>query len=343
MVKKNGRKMNVNPEKSLTVSLENFLEALSMWQPQNDSVIASPEKSEAGYWIGCPGIFQDGGKTFLTLRKRRPRNMGAERGWYCGIFELSTGTAGYKMNEVWSVHKDELNTASMERFALHKTQLGYEIYISYVDPLDNRWRIDVVRAETLQSFDIQNKKPVLTAESTGTEGVKDPFIFVEGDREWMFVSAAQSGEIHDNSAAHDTKDIFNTKYAKSVTGIATRLQGSSHWEWRDFVLTPDENSTWDANTRRINSVIALTDVYLAFYDGKDSFENNYEEQTGIAVSHNLQSWDVLTPIEPIISSDAPAGSLRYVDYRVMNGKLDVIYESSRPDGSHDMRIHQFKI
>jgi hypothetical protein len=155
----------------------------------------------------------------------------------------------------------------------------------------------------------------------------------------MFLSVAKAGEIDDPIKAHGTKDIFNTVYAKSATGVAVRDVGSSEWEWKGYVLTPDNDSAWDGNTRRINSVIALSDGYLAFYDGKNSHEGNYEEQTGIALSQDLMHWKVVTPESPIIVSDSASGSLRYVDFRIQSGKLQLIYEITRPDASHDTRIH----
>lgn len=327
--------------KSLAMDSQTLIQLIENWDPAGDPIILMPEETQPGYWVGCPGVFQDGDKTYITYRRRRPRNLGAERGWHCGILELTKTADGYHTEEIWSVHKDELKTASMERFAINKTDNGYELYLSYVDPADDRWRVDVVHAKDLRSFDVQTRTPVLNAASTKTEGVKDPFIFIENGIEWMFLSVAKAGEIDDKNAAHGTQDIFNTKYAKSATAAATRSVGSSTWEWKGYVLTPDNDSAWDGNTRRINSVIALSDGYLAFYDGKDSFEGNYEEQTGIALSQDLLNWHVVTPERPIIVSDSPSGSLRYVDFRIVDGALELIYEITRADSSHDTRIHRF--
>lgn len=320
---------------------QTLIQLIEQWDPGHDQVLLLPEETEPGYWVGCPGVFQDGDKTFITYRRRRPRNHGAERGWHCGILELKGSAGSYSTEEIWSVHKDELGTASMERFAVHKVADGYELYVSYVDPADDRWRVDVIHAHDLKSFDIKTRRPVLTAASTNTEGVKDPFIFVEEGVEWMFLSVAMAGKIDDENAAHGTQDIFNTKYAKSTTAVATRVIGATDWEWRGYVLTPENDSAWDGNTRRINSIVALSDGYLAFYDGKDSHEGNYEEQTGIAISKDLMHWTVLTPEKPIIESDSQSGSLRYIDYRFVSGSLELIYEITRPDHSHETRVHRF--
>lgn len=327
--------------KSHSMDSQTLIQLIEEWDPGHDQAILLPEETQPGYWVGCPGVFQDGEKTFITYRRRRPRNLGAERGWHCGILELKGESGAYSTQEIWSVHKDELGTASMERFAIHKISDGYELYISYVDPADDRWRVDVIRARDLKSFDVKKRKPVLTATSTRTEGVKDPFIFVDNGVEWMFLSVAMAGPIHDKEAAHGTQDIFNTKFAKSTTAVATRAVGGDDWEWKGYVLTPDNDAAWDGNTRRINSVLALSDGYLAFYDGKDSHEGNYEEQTGIALSKDLMHWTVVTKEKPIIESDSPSGSLRYIDFQIVGGALELIYEITRPDHSHDTRVHKF--
>lgn len=327
-------------EKYLPIDSQSLYQLIQQWDPAKDPVILLPEATEPGYWVGCPGVFQEGDKTYLTYRRRRPRGLGAERGWHCGILELTGSNGAFETKEIWSIHKDDLGTASMERFAIHKNGDTYELYISYVDPADDRWRVDVIESKTLEGFDPSTRKAVLTAQSTATEGVKDPFIFVEGDTEYMFLSVAQAGPIDDRQSAHGTQDIFNTQYAKSATGYATRTAGGS-WQWQGYVLSPDKDGAWDGNTRRINSVIKLNDGYFAFYDGKDSHVGNYEEQTGIALSRDLKTWQVFTPTEPAIVSDSTSGSLRYVDFRITGGKLELLYEITRPDGSHDARVHAF--
>lgn len=334
--------MTITPPKALNLDLQTFLSDLKNWSPGEDAVLKSPEANESGYWVGCPGVFMDGPNTYITYRQRRPRGEGAERGWHCGILQLEQGADGYVTREIWSIHKDQLGTASMERFALNRSADGaYELYISYVDPADDRWRVDVLTASEITDFDPSEREMVLTAEVTGSEGVKDPFIVSTEDAEWMFLSVAQTSETPNHDAAHGSKDIFNTKYAKSATGVAVRLKGSSEWKWQGYVLSPPDAAAWDKNTRRLNSIIKLKDVYLGFYDGKDSHEGNYEELTGLAISENLSEWEVLTTSAPLIISDSPTGSLRYVDFRVVAEKPELFYEVTRHDGSHEMRTHVF--
>jgi hypothetical protein len=335
--------MNNSELEALPLNSQTFMGMVRDWNPNNGDIIMTPEEELPGFWVGCAGIFQDSGRTYITFRKRRPRGLGAERGWYCGIAELEETGDGYNHKEIWSVHKDELNTASMERFALrHSAVGGYDLYLSFVDPVDSRWRVDVLHSKSLSDFDVSKRSPVLSSQSTDTEGIKDPFILEFDGEEWMFLSVAKAAEIADADSAHGTQDIFNTKFAKSATGLATRRIGDSAWNWKGYVLEPEEGTSWDSNTRRINSVVKLSDCFLAFYDGKASHEDNYEEKTGLATSQDLVNWTVLTPNEPIVLSDSISGSVRYVDIRVVNGGAELIYELTRPDGSHDLRTHKLR-
>ena len=330
--------MTIFPIQEVSMSTDSFLGLLKDWDPRADQVLLQPERNEPGYWIGCPGVF--GGKhTYFTYRERRPRNLDFERGWKCGVKSLSEEGAS---SDLWTVRKDELETASMERFALNYAGGQWELYLSFVDPADDRWRVDVVRADSIENFDVASRENVLTAASTETEGVKDPFIYREGDKEYMFLSVAQAPEISDPEAAHGTQDIFNTGHTLSSTGLAVREAGGD-WVWRGIVLEPGDDGSWDQNTRRINSVLKLTDGYLAFYDGKESHESNYEEKTGLAVSRDLLNWNVISGDEPFILSDSESGSLRYLDYRIASDSIDLIYEITRPDTSHEARMHRVSL
>ena len=55
-------------------------------------------------------------------------------------------TSGVHFHDLWEVHKSELATPSMERCSLIPAPGGYRLYISYVNPADKRWRIDVMEA-----------------------------------------------------------------------------------------------------------------------------------------------------------------------------------------------------
>ena len=52
----------------------------------------------------------------------------------------------------------------MERASLFKSPEGiWRLYVSYVDPADSRWRIDVMEANSPSGFDPARRRKVLTA------------------------------------------------------------------------------------------------------------------------------------------------------------------------------------
>jgi hypothetical protein len=307
------------------------------FDPEAGEVVLTPEVAEAGYWIGCAGIRheQDQGRFLLTYRQRRPRgHEDAERGWRCAV---AVSMDGVTFEDVWSVDKRELGTSSMERFAVLPTAEGYTLFISYVDPADNRWRIDAIDAPTPDAFDLAGRRPVLTAASTGTEGVKDPYLFVHGDDVYMFLSYAEAGEFGETERArmHATADVYNVGITTHPTGLAISRNGGG-FEWVGKVL--DVGHGWDRYQARLNSVVATDDGFVGFYDGSASAEENYEERCALAVSHDLRTWTSVNPDGPWITGAGTTGSLRYFDAVPVGKELYVYYEATRTDGAHELRM-----
>ncbi|MFZ5826539.1 MAG: hypothetical protein ACOY94_19775 [Bacillota bacterium] len=118
---------------------------------------------------------------------RRPRGLGAERGWHCAVAESKDGIT---FEDIWAVHKDQLGTSSMERFSIMKDDDRYLLYISYVDPADNRWRIDMLEASSPDQFNVAKLRRLFDGANTGTEGVKDPHVFKVGPLFYMLISFA---------------------------------------------------------------------------------------------------------------------------------------------------------
>ncbi|TDD34918.1 hypothetical protein E1286_40260 [Nonomuraea terrae] len=296
------------------------------------TVVFGPEKEEPGYWAGAPGVLHDGERFWLTYRHRRPRGAGHERGWHCAV---AVSDDGVRFSEVWSVHKDELRTPSMERFRLTRTPGGYRLYLSYVDPADNRWRVDALAADHPSRFDLTDARPVLTAASTGTEGVKDPYVVQDGPVTYLFASYAErrAGLPAD---AHATADVYAVGATTHPTGLAVSVDGGASFRWHGEVLPV--GSGWDRYQARLNSVVPAAGGYLGFYDGSASPEENYEERCGLAVSADLFTWRRLTDAAPWSVSPYGTGSLRYLDALIVDGRWWLYYELTRADGSHDLRL-----
>jgi hypothetical protein len=211
---------------------------LHAFDPTSGTIVMEPERSENGYWVGCPTLLHDGRQFWLTYRRRRPRGAQAERGWHCAV---AVSPDGISFKDVWRVHKDELSTSSMERFCLVRSGGGFRLFLSYVDPRDNRWRIDMIEAEEPSRFEIGRAVPVLTAASTGTEGVKDPYVMQIGPVTYLFASYAQARPSL-RSDAHATGDIYNVGATTHPTGLATSLDGRD-FRWHGSVLEVGEG--WD--------------------------------------------------------------------------------------------------
>ena len=76
---------------------------------------------------------------------------------------------------------------------------------------------------------------------------------------------------------------------------------------------------------------------VAYYDGRASVAENYEERTGVAIG---ASPGALTAIGGVPVGGAPdgRGGLRYVDIVDLgNGRERWYYELTRPDGLHELR------
>jgi hypothetical protein len=76
---------------------------------------ARARRAGRGHWVGAPSVVDDGDRVLLAYRKRRPMGQTDDRGYECCIAESHDGT---HFRDIWSVRKAELQSTSMERFAL---------------------------------------------------------------------------------------------------------------------------------------------------------------------------------------------------------------------------------
>lgn len=308
-----------------------------IFAPEHGQVVLEPEHGSAGHWVGCPSVLYEPalGRFLLTYRQRRPRGAAADRGWRCAIAQ---STDGMTFSDVWAVEKHELGTSSMERAALLPDPAGgYLLYLSYVDPEDNRWRIDVLEADAPDAFSVAKAGAALTAAGTGTEGVKDPLALSVGTGVYLFASyaAAHGFSPEERRRAHAGADIYRSGMTTFPTGLAISQSG------REFSWQPDAlavGSGWDGYQARLTTVLPTGQAFLGLYDGSTSPEENYEERTGVAVSFDLATWTRLTPDRPWLSSPHATGSLRYTDAVAVGDEWFVYYEYARADGAHELRL-----
>ena len=300
----------------------------------NGQVIREPDGYGKGFWIGAPGLFHDrsDGTFYLSYRIRRPRGILPDRGAETRIARSSDGV---NFEDMWSAKKEDFPTTSIERSALCRgSDNQWRLFTSYVDPADHRWCVAVIEAPTIEQLDPIRLRRVFSAADLGLEGIKDPWVFEHEGLFHMIVSVALTTP-QTNETSHAACDIYNTGQCLSATGLATSPD-LNQWQWVGVIFTPSEG--WDRYCRRINSLVFHDGRFLAFYDGSESHEDNYEEKTGLAESTNLRNFRSLTPDGPAFISPNASGSLRYVDIQVIDGQAHIFYEFTREDGSHDLRM-----
>ena len=311
----------------------------TLFDPKDGNTIIEPSGKGSGYWAGAPSVYFDStkGKFYLSYRLRKPHpHRGSES-------RIAESVDGVKFTDIWSVRKEDLGSSSLERSALVVTPNGkYRLYISYVDPVGNRWRIDMMEADSPEHFDVSLRKRILTADSLQVEGVKDPYFLIFNGVHYMFFSYApklQSVSLEQVAQLHTTGDIFNTGKVKSVTGLATSQDGVSFRWLRDVPLL---GTGWDSHTARVTCVLPTSSGFVVFYDGASDGARNYEEFTGIATSPDLVHYERISLERPVLVSPFGTGSLRYTHAISVGNDFYFYYECSRPDGSHELRLNIVK-
>ena len=302
-------------------------------------LIREPVGDEKGYWAGAPGWCWDkvDQAAYLTYRIRRPRGVEPDRG---GESRIAKTTDFKVFEDVWSVQKSQYNSASIEKSTLKRGSNGqWRYFTSHVAPEDGRWCVAMNRADGVDSLDPSNTQRLFTAVDLGLEAVKDPWLLEVGGTYHLFLSVAIN-TASTNEDSHDTLDIFNTGECVSATALATSTD-LDNWDWQGVVLAPEGDAAWDKYCRRINSVLPLNGKYYAFYDGSAGHHENYEEKTGLAVSGDLKTWEVLSTEGPVVLSPHASGSLRYIDAQHHGNEIVFIYELTRENGAHEMRYQKF--
>jgi hypothetical protein len=318
-----------------------------IFRPEDGDVVLQPEHHGQGYWVGAPSVFWDSEERcwWLTYRRRRPRGVDPDgRGDRGYVGRVARSTDGLHFDDVWEVTREAWHTPSMERFSLVRDAGVYRLYVSYVDAVDNRWRIDLLEASHPSRFDAAAVQPVLTADeirnSAGEqiEGVKDPWVFRVGATWHMLVSyaVAHPGSADERGQMHQSADVYTTGLITAPTGLATSTDGR-RWQWEGRILDTGPSHAWDRYQSRLNSVIPVAGFWLGFYDGAESERENYEERCGLAMSSDLYHWTRLTPERPAVLAPHGTQSVRYVEAVLRDGELHCYYEYARADGAHELR------
>lgn len=286
-------------------------------RPADAALAIVPPGSGPGYWAGGPSAVLADDGVYLAYRLRRP--LGAGRGYAVAIAFARDGVNFGAPVAV--ITKEEMNTESLERPELVRLPDGrWRLYLSCATTGTKHWRVEVTEADSPAGFDVSQRDVVLPGDMT-KRAVKDPVIQRHDGRWHMWAT------IHPLADPAET-DQMTTEYATSQDGL--------DWTWQGTALTgrPGE---WDARGTRVAAVRFAGRSVTAYYDGRASAAENYEERTGIATGTDPAA--LIATSEPgggpAVSSPHRGGGLRYVDIvDLPGGRTRLYYEMTQPDGSH---------
>jgi hypothetical protein len=290
--------------------------ATLMPQPERSVVAVGPPGPGEGTWAGAPSAALGDGEIYLAYRLRRPEGQG--RGYAVAV---ARSTDGVHFETLLTIGREELGAESLERPALAMSPDGaWRLYLSCATPGTRHWRVEVLEARHPGAFDARRSRVVLPGDA-GT-AVKDPVIVHDGDKWHLWAS------VHP-LADPDQTDRMATDYACSVDGLT--------WTWQGTALSPRPGE-WDSRGARVTAVRLAPGEVVAYYDGRASAAENFEERTGLATGAGPAA---LAAHGPIAQSPYGAGGLRYLCILPLGdlgeSRERYYYEMTRADGAHELR------
>jgi hypothetical protein len=251
---------------------------------------------------------------YLAYRLRRP--VGQGRGY---AVVVARSRNGIEFEPVVALDKDDFGAESLERPALVALPGGgWRLYVSCNTPGTRHWWVDALDADDPSQFDARRRRTVLPGDAT--VGVKDPVVVYQGGQWHMWACCHPLPEPSE-------ADRMVSRYAVSQDGL--------RWTWKATALS-GRAGTWDQRGARITSVIGSPVGPVAYYDGRASAAENFEERTGLALGDGSGVF-VAEGDTPAVMSPEGGGGLRYLSVVALpDGGYRLFYEASRADGAHHL-------
>ena len=283
-------------------------------------MVIDPPGFGYGFWAGGPSAVHHDGAYWLAYRLRRPVTEG--RG-YANVVARSSD--GVRFETVATVTSAQFECASLERPALVPLPGGgWRLYVSCSTVNSKHWWVEAIEADTVAALPGGRRTVVLAGDAA--TAWKDVVVSHTEEYGWQMWACR-----HPLDRGDDEADRMDTWYATGVDGLA--------WTFTDRpALAPDPGSEgWDRRGRRVGAVAAIDGVWTMLYDGRADASENWEERTALAVAADPAHFEPV-PMDPIGGHLRAATGLRYASFLAdPAGGLRVYYETSRPDGAHDLR------
>jgi len=256
----------------------------------------------AGNWIGAASALVHGEYIYLAYRDRHPVDKGRGNRAYVASSPLDNGI---HFDVLCAIDKAEMDAESLERPALDVTPDGdWDLYLSCATFRSKHWRIERLRARHPEDFSARTRQTAFPG--SRDFGIKDPVLLRDEDlRVWATLHPLTEGD-------------ENADRMISVDAVSG-----------EKAMEP-EPGTWYSRGTRLTAVVGE----YAYFDGRASAAENFEERTGIGRWSGSRYIAVAGPA----SSPFGGGALRYVSAIALpGGRQRLYYESATEYGSHELR------
>lgn len=300
-----------------SIDTKQILTAVAPFLPQahQATVAISSPGPGVGFWSGASSATAWDGSIYLAYRTRVPVELG--RGESVSI---ARSRDGVQFETIQTIDMSSVDAAGLGRPALvHTPEDTWRLYLSCATTGTKHWRVEMLEAKSPDGLNAATRQVVMPGDQNW--GIKDPVVQI------------QNGFWHCWATFHPLdepghEDRMVSRYAMSRDGV--------EWTWAEGFCLEPRPGMWDARGTRITAVVPLSTGIIAFYDGRASAAENFEERTGVAVGTSPEHFTAIGD-KPFAQSEQERG-LRYLDILPLaDGSYRSYFEVTTNDDSHELR------